>query len=221
LAYAEGDFAASKYMAPSNTARLFRYTNLPVLLDMLHEKHITLLSPATWEDRNDAYYLDQYKQQSKLGSVLAICFTQEGERFHFWRIFSNGTSGVCVEFDKDRLLQTVDGQAGFRHGSVKYRLRRDLEKDKPPVSIWPFLKRNGFRDEKEYRIIFETKTVNAISTSVSIDLHLIKSVIFSPWLPPDMQNSIVTVIRSIDGCAGLKLRSSDLIDNARWKAAIT
>jgi hypothetical protein len=199
---------------------LFRYTSLPVLLHTLQSRQITLLSPETWEDRNDAYYLDQYRQKKNLGSVLAVCFAQGGERFHFWRIFSSGSSGVCLEFDKACLLKCFDGVPGFRHQSVDYPYIQDLEKDKPDIASLPFLKRYAFKDEKEYRIIFENATKNLRETSVPIDLGCIRSIIFSPWLPSKIEKSVMEVVRSIDGCAGLKLRASRLLENARWRAAI-
>jgi hypothetical protein len=108
-------------MEPSKPAILNRYTTLPILLDILQQKHITLLSPATWEDWNDAYYLERYKQESKLRTVLAACFSERGETFHHWRVFSNGSSGVCIEFDKRSLLKSFAGRDGFRHQAVNYR----------------------------------------------------------------------------------------------------
>jgi len=82
---------------------LNRYTSLPIALDVLAKKHITLLSPETWEDRNDAYYLERYRDERKLRSLLAICFSLHRETFHHWRVFSSGSSGVCIEFDKEKL----------------------------------------------------------------------------------------------------------------------
>lgn len=64
---------------------LNRYTSLPVALDILSEKHITLLTPDLWEDRNDAYYLERYREKLGFSCVLAICFSQRGETFHHWR----------------------------------------------------------------------------------------------------------------------------------------
>jgi hypothetical protein len=37
---------------------LNRYTSLPILLDALNHKRMTLLSPESWEDRNDSYYIE-------------------------------------------------------------------------------------------------------------------------------------------------------------------
>ena len=59
---------------PSKLAILNRYTTLPILLDILHKKHIMLLSPETWEDRNDAYYLERYRLKSKFRSVPGHLF---------------------------------------------------------------------------------------------------------------------------------------------------
>ena len=69
---------------------LNRYTTLPILLDMLWRKQITLLSPQSWEDRNDAYYLDRYQAERKLAAVLTLCFSAKSETFHHWRVFSHG-----------------------------------------------------------------------------------------------------------------------------------
>ncbi len=98
---------------PSKAAILNRYTTLPILLDILHKKHIMLLSPETWEDRNDAYYLERYRLKSKFRSVLAICFSLHRETFHHWRVFSNGSSGVCIEFDKDRHCSALWARKDF------------------------------------------------------------------------------------------------------------
>lgn len=59
-----------------------RYTTLPFLLDILHEKRLPLLDPASWEDKNDSYYLELYKSGKRLKSVLAICFAEAQETYH-------------------------------------------------------------------------------------------------------------------------------------------
>src|SRR5438046_2646856 len=89
------------------TNRLKRFTSLPILLDMLVKKHLTLLNPRTWEDRNDSFYLEQYRNKKNLKSILALCFASCPETFHHWKVFSSGSCGVCVEFDKNVLLASV------------------------------------------------------------------------------------------------------------------
>jgi hypothetical protein len=199
---------------------LNRYTTLPILVDILHEKHITLLSPETWEDRNDAYHLERYQVESKLRSVLAICFSLSRETFHHWRVFSSGSSGVCIEFDKDALLRSFAGQEGFRHQPIEYRWVGDVKKKKPELKSWPFIKRKPFIDEQEYRIIFESATDSVRSKSIPIDLSSIRLITLSPWLPAAVAPAVTMAVRGIDGCAKIKIHPSSLINNADWKAAI-
>ena len=55
---------------------LRRYTDLTALMYLLHKRKITLLDPASWDDKNDSHYLAQYKEKRKLKSVLALCLMQ-------------------------------------------------------------------------------------------------------------------------------------------------
>ncbi len=136
---------------------LNRYTTLPMALDVLTQKRITLLSPDAWEDRNDAYYLERYQAEQRFRSVLAICFSTTSETFHHWRIFSHGASGVCLEFDKAKLLKSIGGKRGFRSGVISYHSFLHLRRNRPDIETWPFLKRKPFEAEAEFRVIYETK----------------------------------------------------------------
>ncbi len=91
-------------------AFLRRYTDLPGLIYVLRERKITLLDPQSCDDSNDSHYLTLYKQKKRLGSVLALCFTQASETYHRWRVFANGASGVCITFNRTAL------EAGPRPG---------------------------------------------------------------------------------------------------------
>jgi hypothetical protein len=205
---------------PGPLSALNRFTSLPIALDLLQRKEITLLSPETWEDRNDAYYLERYRDERRLRSILAICFSVRKETFHHWRVFSYGSSGVCIEFDKDKLLKAIPGSEGFRHGPAYYRLISQLQKKKPALEDWPFLKRKPFEDEGEYRIIFESKTESMRAKRVTIELSSIRKVILSPWLPESVAASVIDIIKTIDGCSKLSVSRSSLIDNAGWRAII-
>jgi hypothetical protein len=39
---------------------LRRYTDLTALIYLLHKRKITLLDPASWDDKNDSFYLSKY-----------------------------------------------------------------------------------------------------------------------------------------------------------------
>lgn len=199
---------------------LNRYTSLPVALDVLLQKRITLLSPDVWEDRNDAYYLERYRKEGGFSTVLAICFSQQGETCNHWQVFSNGLSGVKIEFDKQALLASICNMPGFRTGEMAYSLIRTVQKSKPAIADWPFLKRKPYQNESEFRIVYESKTDTAQVKHVSIDLSTVRRVTLSPWLPDSISDSVKRCIRNIDGCRHLKVTRSSLIENASWKDAI-
>ena len=211
----------TKPKTPVTPPILNRYTTLPILLDVLQKKHITLLSPETWEDRNDAYYLERYQRARRLASVLAICFSPHRETFHHWRIFSAGSPGVCIEFYKDRLLQKVAKRKGCRHQAVEYRWITDLNKSKPAPESWPFLKRKPFEDEREYWIIFARSAENLRSTSIPIDISSIKHITLSPWLPSSIASTVIAAVKRVDGSANISVGPSSLLNNTEWRSLIT
>jgi len=89
---------------------LHRYTNLAATIHLLQTRQITLLNPATWDDRNDAYFMAEYKRHKKAETVLALCFTAQNETYHHWRVFSHGTDGVRLEFDREPLVAAFKSQ---------------------------------------------------------------------------------------------------------------
>jgi hypothetical protein len=199
---------------------LNRYTSLPVLLDVLSRKCITLLSPASWEDRNDSFYLERYKEERNLKTVLALCFTTERETFHHWKIFSSGASGVCIEFRRELFLKEIEEKSNFLCRDVVYKMITDVETNIPPLGDWPFLKRRPFRDEKEFRIVYENTKVVEKTKDVPFDVGCIRQITLSPWLPESVVPTVIRVIRSVEGCQKIRIIRSTLIENTRWKEAI-
>jgi len=152
--------------------------------------------------------------------VLALCFTTHEEAFHHWKVFADGSSGVCIRFDPGAFLECLRKTPGIRVEPVKYQLIMQLEAGPPGVDGWPFLKRRAFRDEGELRVIYESHTEDEETKQIAFDLAFIKRITLSPWLPGAVADSIRSVIKLIDGCGTLPVLRSTLIENSRWKAAI-
>ncbi len=197
---------------------LRRYTDLPAVLYLLHQRTITLLDPAAWDDTNDSYYLNLYKQRSNLSSVLALCFTQAAETYHHWRIFAPGASGICVCFKRANLLFAVKGQAGLLHRDVRYLTLTKMRAKRPKVEDLPFLKRIAFQNEAEFRFVYQSSTDSFRSLDVAIRLKCIDRVVVSPWIHPSLFQHVKATLRSVPGCSGLKVTRSTLIGNEKWKS---
>ncbi|MFL9899643.1 DUF2971 domain-containing protein [Paraburkholderia fungorum] len=197
---------------------LRRYTNIPSLLHILQSRQITLLDPGKWDDSNDSDGMEVYRQQKKLQSVLALCFTETDETYHHWHVFAEGAGGACIVFDKDKLLDAFNA-SGVSHSSVKYKKLEALKEQVLSLDEMPFTKRWGFRHEKEFRAIYESQTNKLSSYEVNIGLDVITRILLSPWLHKSLHQTTKAVLRSVKGCEKLQVRPSTLTGNLTWKQA--
>ena len=197
---------------------LRRYTNLAAIIDMLRSKAITLLDPAFWEDKNDTYFLSRFKEQKRAQSLLVLCFAETWETHHHWRVFSYGSDGICVEFDKDALLHSLEKYKGLKWGSVVYKEIKAVRKRHPFVDELPFLKRYPFEAEREFRLVYVAQDEATDSKRFQIPLKCIRRVTLSPWMPLPFSKAVKETLRDISGCKRLKIYRSTLIENEKWKS---
>lgn len=194
-----------------------RYTNLAATIHILRTKSLTLLDPKTWDDRNDSYFLEQYKTLRKAKSALALCFARATETYHHWRVFSAGSDGVCIEFDKKKLVKDLQKNGKIRSGPVEYARIRDLSSRKFDLRDLPFLKRQAFADEKEWRIIYTNLVEPHPTISAQISLGSINRIVVSPWMPKALVDVVKETLHDIPDCAKLSVYRSTLIENEVWK----
>jgi hypothetical protein len=199
------------------SAVLRRYTSLPSLLHILRNKQITLLSPASWSDRNDAFFLSQYRKRQNVQAVLALCFSEANETYHHWRVFTGGSDGVCIEFNRKDFLAIFDSVANIKKGAVKYKRIDELAESPPSVPQLPFRKRLPYSDEKEFRLVYIDDNGEPEAKSFHIPLACIKRITLNPWLPASLAEAVKATIRCIDECANIPIYQTTLLENERWK----
>jgi hypothetical protein len=199
---------------------LRRYTSLVAAIQILRQRRITLLNPALWDDRNDIYTMRKYQDAVQARSILALCFAQQFETYHHWRVFSQGMDGVCLEFDRERLLAAFANNPHIRSGSVEYYELRKLGKAPPTIEELPFSKRFPYQDEKEFRIVYVDNENILSFKEFDIDLAAITRINLSPWMPEPLSDSVKATIRSIPGCDGIRLNRSTLVENEQWKGYV-
>lgn len=196
-----------------------RYTNLAATIHLLKTKSITLLNPETWDDRNDAYFMRAFRRCKGAKTVLALCFAECPETYHHWRVFSHGSDGVCIAFNKEKLLGTFADTNGIIHGEVKYMTLSQLKamEEVEPDKL-PFLKRFGYTDEREYRVVYVDTEERVQYKDFPIRISWIDWIALSPWMSKALFNSVKETLQLIDGCASLSVRRSTLVDNDDWRA---
>ncbi|HRN87406.1 DUF2971 domain-containing protein [Hyphomicrobium sp.] len=199
---------------------LRRYTSLVAAIQILRQRRLTLLNPELWDDRNDIYSIRKYMEAVQARSILALCFAQQFETYHHWRVFSQGMDGVCLEFDRERLLAAFEGNPQIRYGSVEYYELRKLREAPLTVEELPFIKRFPYQDEKEFRIVYVDTEQLLSFKDFEIDLGAIRRINLSPWMPGALSDSVKETIRSIPGCENIRLNRSTLVENEQWKGYI-
>jgi hypothetical protein len=185
---------------------------------MLRTKTITLLNPATWDDKNDAYYMAEYKRLKHAVTVLALCLTESDEKYHHWKVFSHGSDGVCIEFDKLQLLRTWKGDPMIKKGGVTYMLIKEM-RARPVIDFecLPFLKRQPYKDEREFRVIYLGMEDASETKSYPIELACIKRITLNSWMSQSLSNSVKDTLKSIPDCSAIRIYHSTLVDNEAWK----
>ncbi len=207
-------------MAEVKTPILNRFVSLGAAIDMLERKKIALLSPETWDDRNDRRFMALYRQHRGCERIFALCGSMSRiEQYHHWKVFAGTPDGICITFDRRKLRRAVASQTvgNWRQGKVAYLRLSELD---PEAAVspddLPFRKRAAFRDEGEYRIIVESNDPAQAIMYLDFSIDWIEKITLAPWMPQGISESVKTVLSSIDGGGNLKISRSTLLENQRW-----
>jgi hypothetical protein len=197
-----------------------RYTTLASAVDMLVNGHLALLDPSKWQDTNDTHFLGAFLDCVQKKSIYAACFTQAPETYHHWQVFAGENEGVCVEIDKESLLGSLVEERAYMWGDIKYRTLPQLGRRKQ-INAYelPFLKRKGFSDEKEFRLLYYSNKPQKPVHLVPIKRRWIKRIVLNPWINDALFESMRTALRAISGCGNVSVIHTTLVNNTQWKDA--
>ncbi|HAH09316.1 MAG TPA: hypothetical protein DCL54_11020 [Alphaproteobacteria bacterium] len=205
------------------------YTNVVSLIKLLTDKKLLLSDPNYWDDRNDRAAMNEYKKRNEFSCVLAVCLSKTGETYHHWSVFSKGIAGVCVEFDA-RELDSDISRCSVPTGTklfgrdVKYYPISVLKRLRLESDQLGFAKRISYKDEKEFRVMY-TSTNHAHRSDKIFECPIrivsVSQILLSPWMYDTQIPSTKKAINSIDGCAGIKIAKSTLVQNDTWIRELT
>jgi hypothetical protein len=210
----------------SNSKRniLNRFTTIPFLMDMLIRKHLTLLNPASWEDKNDTIPMDLYKKKKKKESIYALCMTNKRETIHHWNSFASGSSGCCVEFDHNKLIGEIEKFKREKNSAnniscekVKYKQIKDLQDiGTSGIEDLPFLKRYPFHPEQEFRIVMLSNDEQKETFDIPISLDVINKITIAYKMPESVFKSVKKCIEKIAPDFKGEINRSTLLKNDEW-----
>lgn len=195
--------------------KLNRFTSIPFMIDMLQRKKLSLVNPAFWEDFNDRETVEIYRKAMKANSVYALCFGYKNETIHHWNAFAGGASGCCIEFSPGRLLPLLDS-LDIRHGKTQYIRVRDLRLLNCKKQDLPFVKREPFNPENEYRLIATSDNAQEPTLDIDIDLNIIRRITISNKMPEPVFDSLKEVLQQMLTGYRCKIHRSTLYKNEDW-----
>jgi hypothetical protein len=198
----------------STITRLNRFTTLPVLLDFLERKKLVLLDPKSWDDKNDTEVILAYKEKKGIEKLFALCFTHDYETIHHWKTFANGSSGCCIEFDADKLIQ-IFKKAKLRHGIVEYKKIKEATPNSFKLNQMPFIKRKPYECEQEYRIIWEGTTDENVF-ELDVPLDTINKITISQQMPEQVFITIKNLLKKTFDDPEKRISRSTIYENKRW-----
>lgn len=197
------------------SAFLRRYTTIQRVKAVLASRALTLVSPARWADKDDALLMECYRKQRKCKSLLALCFTEASETYHHWAIFAKGSSGMCLEFDKEALLESLKGVS--RSGSIEYLKIRELGTRLADGVNLAFIKRLPFRDEREFRVLYESRRISVKKKEVPFRRLALRRIISGPTVPLSRHLAIKSMVNGMKEWAHVEVRRTTLTNNAQWR----
>lgn len=124
---------------------------------------------------------------------------------------------MCIRFKHSALIRAARKQEDLQVKPVKYRTIPQMRRIKYKLQDLPFLKRYGFENEDEIRMIYESKTTTISKLDIPIPLSCIERISLSPWIHPSLSSHIKQLLKSIPECNRIKIVRSTLIGNEQWK----
>jgi hypothetical protein len=198
---------------------LRRYTDLPATIDLLRNNSLTLLSPTTWDDKNDRNVMQAYVRRAEARSVVALCFSERLETYHHWKIFASGSSGgsgVCINFKLAKITELARREK-LLFGRVHYKVLSSLApENKYETAELPFLKRVAFKDEKEFRLVCPCPDEGTMARSFRLPIGAIESIVLNPWMPRKLAAAVADTLLELRGDRDYKVEQSTLIENEKW-----
>ncbi|MBL7932267.1 MAG: hypothetical protein JNL60_10210 [Bacteroidia bacterium] len=201
-------------MGLSELIKLNRFTEIRYLEDLLKRKKILLLNPDCWEDSNDKATIDIYKKATGKRSVYALCMTHRSETSHHWNAFANGSTGCCIEISPRKFFKSLSKIKNLKHGNVRYLPINELSKTSILGEDLPFIKRNPYSHENEYRFILTTSAKQERFFEIPIELNFIRKVTINNKVSQEEFEFIKGRLLKIS--PELKINRSTLYNNERW-----
>lgn len=200
-----------------------RYTTIEDVKYTLLYGRIKLYKPIPqyWTDKNDLHYVNLFKKSLKKKSAYFFCATRSQETFHHWKVFGKQQKAACIQFKRDKLERAVKSNNCSFHAVEYLKIEQLNDLKTKDLNRLAYMKRIGYSDENEYRIIYTSCSRQKASKVISIPHECISTIIINPFVSANKAANYIEELKSFSGKNSIKFRKSTLTDSARWQKAGT
>jgi len=191
---------------------LNRFTTIEKMLGIVRTEEILMSDPSYWEDRNDALLMELYQAKKHLAALYAVCFTQGDETIYHWSAFTQKSEACCIEYFADDVIAEYSAKPGWTARAIEYVKINEMKHKVKEIGQIPFVKRYPYRNEDEFRIIFES-SVPVKRPSLKISRRKIRKITINQHLPVEIFDMIK---KSIELEWAIDVRRSTVVKNDRW-----
>jgi hypothetical protein len=195
-----------------------RYTKLGHAIAALESKKLALPNPSTWDDSNDQEFVTLYRRHISAKSVYAMCCTMSAERYHHWRIFTDKSraDGVCIEFKRRPLQAFLNRRRDVRAQPVEYVPRKEMRESNHRPEDLPFIKRLGYSDEREWRILVTSPEPQQALFELPFRLEWVHRIVLNPWMTEADRDAARRVLKPLMKTPA-RITATLLTNSAEWK----
>jgi hypothetical protein len=196
-----------------------RYTKLEHAIATLQKQQLALPNPSRWDDSNDQEFVKLYRRFISAKSVYAMCCTMSPERYHHWRVFTDkdAADGVCIEFRRKPLQAALNRMRNVRAQRVNYIPLKDLRASGPyGAEELPFIKRVGYRDEREWRILATSPDPQKALFEIPFSVNWVHRIILNPWMIERDRESARSMLKPLIRKPA-RITATYLRNSAEWK----
>lgn len=211
-------------------SHLFRYMKIEYLIDLLNHRHLPLIDPSVWEDKNDVYAIK--KSLNEYEEARVCCFTKASKNsIYRWSKMSQEGLCVRVKLDKERCINMAKENHDYKYKNVTYLKTKEMNKQKfKEKRDLAFVKHIAYSEEKESRIVcyYKKETVGekgVVDFMENMPLDTIKEIRFSPYVSQEYFDLLKEMLFSYAKRLGWKIEKKDItrshiLNNLYWKKCL-
>jgi hypothetical protein len=199
---------------------LRRYTKFDHLLGALSTGKMHLRDTSDWEDRNDKFSIALFKEKKSVDALHALCFSKSSTKFHLWSLYGHREKGACAVLLMDHLIKEASKRSFIARDVIYETIRKLKSPNQYNIDDLPFLKRNPYSAENEFRIISIGNNIDPSLLFLPVTPYIVVRVEINPWASDAEFSNMKQKINSVPGYEATEVIQSKILSSPNWQETL-